>query len=76
MGNPGRSSWRACRCGLRLELDAMKIRPNLGKTARIIYIAIGVVLVVGPFVIGLEGWKGLILPVVGCPVIATGAFGW
>ena len=54
----------------------MKIRPNLGKTLRIIYISIGVVLVAGSFVIGMEGWERLIVPVVGGGSIATGAFGW
>ncbi len=54
----------------------MKIRPNLGKTARIIYISIGVVLVAGSFAMAFEGWERLILPVVGCGSIATGACGW
>ncbi len=77
MGNPGgRNSRRACSRVLRLELDAMKIRPNLGKTARIIYISIGVVLVAGSFAMALEGWERLILPVVGGGSIATGACGW
>ncbi len=76
-GNPGgRNSWRACSRVLRLELDAMKIRPNLGKTARIIYISIGVVLIAGSFALALEGWERLILPVVGGGSIATGACGW
>ena len=59
-----------------LELDAMSVRPNLGKTVRIIYIAIGVVLVAGSFALALEGWERLILPVVGGGSIATGACGW
>ncbi|MCH7993782.1 MAG: DUF2892 domain-containing protein [Planctomycetes bacterium] len=54
----------------------MKIRPNLGKTARIIYISVGVVLVAGSFAMALEGWERLILPVVGGGSIATGACGW
>ena len=54
----------------------MKIRPNLGKTARIIYISIGVVLVAASFAMALEGWESWILPVVGCGVIASGACGW
>ncbi len=54
----------------------MKIRPNLGKTARIIYISIGVVLVAGSFAWGLEGWERVILPVVGGGSILTGACGW
>ena len=58
-----------------MELDAMKIRPNLGKTARIIYIAIGVVLVAGSFTMAWEGWGRLIL-LVGGGSIATGAYGW
>ena len=72
----GRNSWWACSRVIRLELDVMKIRPNLGKTARIIYISIGVVLVAGSFAMGFEGWERLILPVVGCGVIASGACGW
>ncbi len=74
--HPGRNSWRAYSRVLRLELDALKIRPNLGKTARIIYISIGVVLVAGSIAMALEGWEGLILPVVGGGSIATGACGW
>ena len=54
----------------------MKITPNLGKTARIIYIAIGVVLIAGTFAMGLEGWERLILPVVGGGSIFAGACGW
>ena len=66
----------ACSRVLWLELDAMKITPNLGKTARIIYIAIGVVLIAGTFAMGLEGWERLILPVVGGGSIFAGACGW
>ncbi|MCH8146980.1 MAG: DUF2892 domain-containing protein [Planctomycetes bacterium] len=54
----------------------MKIRRNLGKTARIIYISIGVVLVAGSFVMAFEGWERFILPVVGGGSIVTGACGW
>ena len=54
----------------------MKFRPNLGKTARIIYISIGVVLIAGSFAMGFEGWERLILPVVGGGSILTGACGW
>lgn len=54
----------------------MNIRPNLGKTARIIYIAIGVVLVAGSFVMALEGWERLVPPIIGGGAIATGACGW
>ena len=54
----------------------MKIRPNLSKTARIVYISIGVVLVAASFAMALEGWERWILPVVGGGSIATGAFGW
>ena len=77
MRNPGgRNSWRACSRVLRLELDAMKIRPNLGKTVRIIYISVGVVLVAGSFVMAFEGWERFILPVVGGGLIVTGGCGW
>ncbi|MCH8241973.1 MAG: DUF2892 domain-containing protein [Planctomycetes bacterium] len=54
----------------------MKIRPNLGKTVRIIYISIGVVLVAGSFVMAFEGWERFILPVVGGGLIVTGGCGW
>ena len=54
----------------------MNTRPNLGKAVRIIYIAIGVVLIAGSFVMALEGWTRFVPPIIGGGAIATGAFGW
>ncbi len=54
----------------------MRLKPNLGKTARVIYVGVGLALIIGSLVIGLEGWARLILLVVGGGSIAAGAIGW
>ena len=54
----------------------MRIKPNLGSTARMIYGVVGLALIVGTFAIGLEGWERWVLPIAGGGSIATGALGW
>ncbi len=58
------------------DLEREPERVQLHKTARIIYISIGVLMVSGSFVMALEGWERFILPVVGGGSIVTGGCGW
>ncbi len=53
----------------------MKITPNLGKKARVLYVLIGVALAVGPFIVGLDGWLRVAVPILGLALIAGGASG-
>ncbi len=54
----------------------MKITPNLGPTFRIVYAVLGLVLIAASFVLPLETWARVALPVLGGISILTGATGW
>lgn len=54
----------------------MKIVPNIGQPMRVGYVVIGLVLIVAPFAMALQGWERVILPVLGGVSIGTGAVGW
>ena len=53
----------------------MKITPNLGNKTRVLYVLIGLALTVGPFMIGLDGWLRVAVPILGLASIAGGASG-
>ncbi len=53
----------------------MKITQNLGNKTRVLYVLIGLVLAVGPFMAGLEGWLLVAVPILGLASIVGGASG-
>ena len=54
----------------------MKIAPNIGKSMRMGYAAVGTVLMVAPFATGMDGWQRVLLPILGAGVVLTGGVGW
>ena len=53
----------------------MKMTQNLGNKTRVVYILIGLALVAGPFIAGLDGWLRVAVPFLGLASIAGGASG-
>lgn len=53
----------------------MNFNPNIGKAHRITYMILGLVMVVGPFAIGMEGWARTVVPILGGVTMVAGAVG-
>ena len=54
----------------------MKIVPNIGTPMRIGYVAAGAALIAAPFVVGMEGWVRVVVPMLGALAVVEGLAGW
>ncbi len=58
------------------EISIMKFEPNISKPMRIVYVAVGAVLIAIPFAATWEGWIRLVFPVLGAITVVEGLVGW
>ncbi len=54
----------------------MRLEPNMGRTFRVFYVALGVVLIIIPFALTVPSWVRIAVPILGILSIATGLTGW
>ena len=58
------------------EGNVMKIELNISKPMRIMYVAVGLILIVIPFAVTWEGWICLLFPILGAVSVLEGLVGW